>query len=93
MLKQVKIICPWLQHSLPSFKLPLEATPAQELFFGSFMKWVSMAEQPQPHKPKITMRNDKCRRTWCTARRHWTLEKWKRLLWSDESLFIIWQSD
>jgi hypothetical protein len=34
-----------LQHSLPSYKLPLEATSAQELFVSSFMKWVSMAEQ------------------------------------------------
>ena len=30
-------------HSLPSSKLPLEAT-AQELLVESFMKWVSMAE-------------------------------------------------
>jgi hypothetical protein len=36
----------WLQHSLPSSKLPLEATSAQELFILSFMKWVSMAERP-----------------------------------------------
>jgi hypothetical protein len=31
------------QHSLPSSKLPLEAKSAQQLFVGSFMKWVSMA--------------------------------------------------
>ena len=37
--------CPRLQHSLPSSKMPLEATSAQELFVGIFMKWVSMAEQ------------------------------------------------
>ena len=42
-----QIICPWLQHSLPSPKVPLEATSAQELFAGSFMKLVSMAEQSQ----------------------------------------------
>jgi hypothetical protein len=29
----------------------------------------------------------------CKARRHWTLEQWKRVLWSDESRFTIWQSD
>ena len=39
-----KILCPWLQHSLPSSKLPLEATSA--LFVRRFMKWFSMAEQP-----------------------------------------------
>uniref|UniRef100_A0A8K9WKQ5 RNA helicase n=1 Tax=Oncorhynchus mykiss TaxID=8022 RepID=A0A8K9WKQ5_ONCMY len=28
---------------------------------------------------------------WCQAQRHWTLEQWKRVLWSDESLFTIWK--
>uniref|UniRef100_A0AAZ3RZJ4 Transposase Tc1-like domain-containing protein n=1 Tax=Oncorhynchus tshawytscha TaxID=74940 RepID=A0AAZ3RZJ4_ONCTS len=45
------------------------------------------------HKPKITMRNAKWRLEWCKARRNWTLEQWKRILWSDESGFTIWQSD
>ncbi|XP_070962114.1 ataxin-2 homolog [Oncorhynchus clarkii lewisi] len=45
------------------------------------------------HKPKITIRNAKRRLEWCKARRHWTLEQWKRVLWSDESRFTIWQSD
>ena len=39
------------------------------------------------HKPKITMRNAKRRLEWCQACRHWTLEEWKRVLWSDESRF------
>ena len=30
---------------------------------------------------------------WCKAHRHWTLEHWKHVLWSDESRFTIWQSD
>ena len=45
------------------------------------------------HKPKITMRNAKRRLEWCKAHRHWTLEQWKRVLWSDESRVTIWQSD
>ena len=45
------------------------------------------------HKPKITMRNAKRLLEWCKARRCWTLEQWKRVLWSDESRFTIWQSD
>jgi hypothetical protein len=57
------------------------------------MKWVSMVEQLYVHKPKITMRNAKRRLERCKARRHWTLEQWKRILWSDESHFTIWQSD
>ena len=30
---------------------------------------------------------------WCKARRHWTLEKWRRVLWSDELHFSIWQTE
>ena len=46
------------------------------------------------HKPKIiTMRNAKRWLEWCKARHHWTLEQWKRVLWSDESRFTIWQSN
>ena len=44
-------------------------------------------------KPKITLRNAKCRLEWCEAHHHWALEQWKRVLWSDESHFIIRQSD
>jgi hypothetical protein len=44
------------------------------------------------HKPKITMRNAKHWLEWCKARRHCTLEQWRRVLWSDESRFTIWQS-
>ena len=45
------------------------------------------------YKPKITMCNAKRRLEWCKVHRHWTLEQWKHVLWSDESRFTIWQSD
>ena len=45
--------------------------------------------QAAAHKPKII----KHWLEWCKACRHWTLEKWNRFLWSDESRFTIWQSD
>ena len=41
-------------------------------------------------KAKITMRNAKRQLEWCKARHDWTLEQWKRILWSDESCFTIW---
>ena len=41
------------------------------------------------HKPKITMRNAMRRLERSKARRHWTLELWKHVLWSDESPFAI----
>ena len=40
-----------------------------------------------------TMYNANCWLEWCKARCHWTLEQWKRFLWSDESRFTIWQAD
>ena len=39
------------------------------------------------------MRNAKRRLELCKAHRHWTLEQWKCVLWSDEVHFAIWQSD
>ena len=45
------------------------------------------------HKPKVTMRNAKCRLEWCKARWHWTLEQGQRILWSCESRFTIWQAN
>jgi hypothetical protein len=49
--------------------------------------------QAATYKPKIIVRNTKRRLEGCKARRHWTLEQCKRILWSDESRFTIWQSD
>jgi len=40
----------------------------------------------------ITNCNAKRRMQWCKARRHWTLEQWRHVLWSDDSHFSIWQS-
>jgi hypothetical protein len=45
------------------------------------------------YKPKITMPNVKRQLEWCKAHHHWTLEQWKRALWSDESRFTVWQSN
>ncbi|CAI9568344.1 unnamed protein product, partial [Staurois parvus] len=43
-------------------------------------------------KPSITKYNAKRRMPWCKARRHCTLEQEKRVLWSDQSCFSVWQS-
>ena len=44
-------------------------------------------------KPYITKCNAKGRMQLCKACRHWTLEQWGHVLWSDESRFSVWQSD
>ena len=43
--------------------------------------------------PHISKCNAKRWIQWCKAHHHWTLEQWRRVLWSDESRFSIWQSD
>lgn len=43
-----------------------------------------------PSMPYITKFNAKRWMEWCEARRHWTLEEWRRVLWSD---FSIWRFD
>ncbi|GFV92236.1 uncharacterized protein TNCV_1896721 [Trichonephila clavipes] len=45
------------------------------------------------HKPNITPQNAKHRLQWCRAHRHWTVDMWKTVFWSDESRFTVWQSD
>ncbi|CAI9567729.1 unnamed protein product [Staurois parvus] len=44
-------------------------------------------------KPSITKCNAKRQMPWCKARHHWTLEQWRRVFWSDQSRFSVWQSD
>jgi hypothetical protein len=74
-----------------SSKLPLEATSVQELFVGSFVKWVSMAEQPHRSlRSPCSMPSV----GWSGAKLAAIgLEQGNHVLWSDESHFTIWQSD
>ncbi|GFW66734.1 transposable element tcb1 transposase [Trichonephila clavipes] len=45
------------------------------------------------HKPNIPPQNAKHGLQWCRAHRHWTVDLWKTVPWSDESRFTVWQSD
>jgi transposase len=40
-------------------------------------------------KPFISDENKKKRVEWCLARRHWTIEDWRNVLWSDESPYVL----
>ena len=57
------------------------------------LQWMCFHSQAAACKPYITKHNPKRRVEWCKARCHWTLEQWTCVLWSDESLFSVWQSD
>ncbi|CAI9605924.1 unnamed protein product [Staurois parvus] len=41
-------------------------------------------------KSYITKCNAKCQMQWRRAHHHWTLEQWRRVLWSDQSCFSVW---
>jgi transposase len=45
------------------------------------------------HKPIISPVNTKHCLKWCKERRHWTVDSWKHVIWSDESRYIMWQLD
>ena len=48
--------------------------------FKSF--WASM-------KPFLRIKNVRLRLKWAREHQHWTKEQWSRVLWSDESLFVL----
>lgn len=48
---------------------------------------------PKPSKPLLNSRNVKKRLEWCHAHRHWTLDDWKRVVWSDETKINRFNSD
>ncbi|GIY65088.1 transposable element Tcb1 transposase [Caerostris darwini] len=45
------------------------------------------------HKPLITKTYKKALLRWAKDHRTWTLDDWKRVLWSDESRFTLFRSD
>lgn len=45
------------------------------------------------HKPLISPANAKHRMEWCKERKSWTVDRWKSILWSDESCFSLFGSD
>ncbi|KAF7641747.1 hypothetical protein LDENG_00273020 [Lucifuga dentata] len=44
-------------------------------------------------KPLISEANQKKRLQFAREQKDWTLEQWKKIMWSDESRFTLFQSD
>lgn len=40
-------------------------------------------------KPFISAKNRQLRLEWCKERQHWTVDQWRKVLWSDESPFVL----
>lgn len=57
------------------------------------LKGSGLGAIPKPSKPLLNARNVKKRLEWCKAHRHWTLEDWKRVVWSDETKINRFNSD
>ncbi|CAI9567774.1 unnamed protein product, partial [Staurois parvus] len=76
------------KHLQPSCGLQISTTTVHRELHGMGFHGRSSAS-----KPYITKCNAKHRMMWCKARRHWTLEQWRCVLWSDQSRFSVWQSD
>jgi transposase/uncharacterized protein (DUF2267 family) len=47
----------------------------------------------KPKKPLLTKRNVRKRLAWCKAHRGWTIDDWKRVIWSDETKINRFNSD
>lgn len=44
-------------------------------------------------KPNVSERNRIIRLKWARERRSWTMNEWKKIIWSDESRFTLFQND
>lgn len=44
-------------------------------------------------KPNVSEHNRKIRLNWARERRLWTTDDWKKVVWSDESRFTMFQND
>jgi transposase len=44
-------------------------------------------------KPLLTKTHRKCRLAWANKCRNWTIDDWRRIIWSDESKYQIFGSD
>ncbi|GFT63514.1 QLQ domain-containing protein [Trichonephila clavipes] len=76
-----------------SSKVHQELVLAAGLSIERVLKNLGFHGRAAAHKPNITPQNAKHRLQWCRARRHWTVDLWKTVLWSDESRFTVCQSD
>jgi transposase len=55
------------------------------------LKEINMRSCIPRRKPLISATNKERRLAWCLERSHWTVEDWKKVIWSDESTFAQFQ--
>ncbi|EIE86061.1 hypothetical protein RO3G_10772 [Rhizopus delemar RA 99-880] len=47
----------------------------------------------KPKKPLLSAKNIRKRLSWCMSHKDWTIDDWKRVVWSDETKVNIFNSD
>ncbi|KAG1438246.1 hypothetical protein G6F55_013975 [Rhizopus delemar] len=47
----------------------------------------------KPKKPLLSAKNIRKRLSWCMAHKDWTIDDWKRVIWSDETKINRFNSD
>ncbi|KAJ1299316.1 hypothetical protein OPQ81_002724 [Rhizoctonia solani] len=56
-------------------------------------KWAGLNPKKKVKKPKFTSAHQKAHYEFAEAHKHWTVEDWKQVLWSDETKINCLQSD
>ena len=72
----------WLQYRRPSLKT-----------LRNRLREVGLASRLVIKRPWLTPHNQRARLQWCLARRGWNLRTWRRIHWSDESMFLLHVTD
>jgi hypothetical protein len=67
--------------------------PASTMTVHRELSGLGIRGRAAAHKLNISPVNAKHLLKWCKGRRHWTVENWKRVIWSDESRYSMLRSD
>jgi hypothetical protein len=67
--------------------------PASTMIVLQELRRMGFQVRGAAHEPNISPVNAKRCLKWCKERRHWTVDNWKRVIWSDESRYTTWWSD
>lgn len=79
-------------------RTPREAAAKLELQASTWtvrrsLNKIGMVAAVKQKKPALSERNVKARLHFCRERKDWTIEDWKRVIWSDETKINRYQSD
>lgn len=68
---------------------PTTGSPPSRSTITRRLKKLGYKSRVAARKPLMTQKNLKARLQWCKDHRHWTIEQWEKVLWSDETGFKL----